>query len=103
MHICGQISGTTRIERSEGAHTSSTSGSILTFGSMLETRSCIDRRKLWSPGVFFRRARPSSSGNTVESSGFAICGGAPDIRPLGIPPVNDGRPCWAACHCTGPC
>ena len=69
---------------------------------MLETRSCIDRRMLWSPGVFFRRVRLSSSGSTA-SSGFATCGGAPDIRPLGMPPVSDGRPCWAGCHCTGTC
>ena len=20
-----------------------------------------------------------------------------------MPPVRDGRPCWAGCHCTGPC
>ena len=99
----------------EMERTSSTSGSILTFGSILDTRSCMDLRMLWSPGVFFRRVRLSSRVSTAESSGFAICGGAPvgvhdeplhrrrllctgqtnapETRPPGSPPVSDGLPC----------
>jgi hypothetical protein len=49
--------------------TSSTSGSILMFGSMLRTRSWIDRRMLASPGVDLRREDVSSVAH-VSSLGF---------------------------------
>ena len=59
--------------------TSSTSGSILMFGSMLRTRSWIDRRMLASPGVALRRDGVSSVAQ-VSSLGFFNADGVPDFR-----------------------
>ena len=56
--------------------TSSTSGSIFTFGSMLRTRSWIDRRMLASPGVDLRREDVSSVTH-VLSLGFFSAEGVP--------------------------
>jgi len=59
--------------------TSSTSGSILMFGSMLRTRSWIDRRMLASPGVALRLDGASSVAH-VSSLGFFNADGVPNFR-----------------------
>ncbi len=58
--------------------TSSTSGSIFTLGSILDTKSWIDLRILWSPGEFFLRVLVSSKARAFVSSVLlAICAGVP--------------------------
>ncbi len=59
-----------------GGRTSSTSGSILMFGSMLRTRSWIERRMLASPGVDLRREDVSSAAHG-SSLGFFSADGVP--------------------------
>ncbi len=72
-------------EKSYGL-TSSTSGSILTFGSILATRSWMDRLMLWSPGEFFRRVRVSSKVYGEESSELlGICAGVAKIAGIYSP------------------
>ena len=61
------------------ALTSSTSGSILTFGSTLDTRSWIVLRMFWSPGVFFRRVVLSSIVN-IPTFSLATCDGVPNTN-----------------------
>ena len=58
--------------------TSSTSGSILTFGSMLDTRSWMERRMLWSPGVDFLLPVDSSA-TYISSVPGLVSAGAPVI------------------------
>ena len=65
-----------KIEEERGWRTSSTSGSILMFGSMLKARSWIDRRMLASPGVDLRRVDDSSV-TQVSSLGFFNADGVP--------------------------
>ena len=67
---------TQRQRELERGRTSSTSGSIFTFGSMLRTRSWIDRRMLASPGVDLRREDDSSVSH-VSSLGFFSAEGVP--------------------------
>jgi len=81
---------------------SSTSGSILTFGSMLRTKSWIDRRMLASPGVDLRREDPPSSVSQVSSLVFFNADGVPAMRPAVKPPVSDGLPAAAVGQATGP-
>lgn len=59
------------------ALTSSTSGSIFTFGSILKTKSCIDLLMLWSLGVFFLLFELSVTPRALVSSDRAIWEGVP--------------------------
>src|SRR6266404_9113060 len=114
------------IKNRDARRTSSTSGSIFTFGSMLRTRSWIDRRMLASPGVDLRLEEVSSVAH-VSSLGFFNADGvpknkpqahvshspttnlairekenAPAMRPAVMPPVSVGRLAAAVGHEMGP-
>ena len=67
-----------RVKDGRGSwRTSSTSGSILMFGSMLRASSWIDQRMLASPGVDLRREDDDSSVVQVSSLGFFNADGVP--------------------------
>lgn len=57
--------------------TSSTSGSIFTLGSILDTKSWMDLRILWSPAEFFLRGARLSSRFNISSVPLVICAGDP--------------------------
>src|SRR6266404_9841636 len=98
------------IKNRDARRTSSTSGSIFTFGSMLRTRSWIDRRMLASPGVDLRLEEVSSVAH-VSSLGFFNADGVPKNKPQAhishSPTTNKRereRTCYAACcHATRKC
>lgn len=57
---------------------------------MLATKSCIERRMLWSPGEFFLLVRVSSKVYGVESSVLlVICAGVPEYMKVNVSKMRE--------------